>query len=110
MSLFNNGDAYMDKHFFVCIFVLVAFSVGAADGGAGGKGADGGNGGSMSQPGKPGADGGRGSDGGSSDNSPGRAGCPGGTDPAENGTFYLPGTKEQCNPGPQDSTKSANFL
>lgn len=91
----------MDKHFVVCIFALVAFSVGAADGG---------NGGSISQPGKPGADGGRGSDGGSSNNSPGRAGCPGGTDPAENGTFYLPGTKEQCNAGPQDSTKSANLL
>lgn len=28
----------MDKHSFVCIFALVAFSVGAADGGAGGKG------------------------------------------------------------------------
>lgn len=53
----------MYKHFFVCIFALVVFSVGAAEGGAGGKGADGGNGGDMSQPGKPGADGGRGSDG-----------------------------------------------
>ncbi|MCP3893118.1 MAG: hypothetical protein GY706_00585, partial [Bacteroides sp.] len=59
MSLFNNGDALMGKHLFVCLFALVAFSVSAGNGGAGGKGGDGGNGGSMRQPGKPDADGGR---------------------------------------------------
>ncbi|MGE4879194.1 hypothetical protein [Yersinia enterocolitica] len=100
----------MGKHFFVCIFALFAFSVCAANGGAGGKGGDGGNGGYMGQVGKPGADGGNGSDGGSPDNLPGRAGCPGGTDPDEKGNFYLPGTKEQCNPGPQDSVKRADSL
>lgn len=100
----------MGKHLLVCIFALVAFSVNTASSVAAEKGGDGGNGGSTEQTGKPGADGGRGSDGGSSDNSAGRAGCPGGTDPDQNGIFYLPGTKEQCNPGPQDSKKSAGLL
>lgn len=83
----------MIKHFIVGFFVLLTFSVSAANGG------DGGNGGN-------GADGGNGSNGGNSDNTSGRPGCPGGTDPDAAGKFYLPGTKEQCNPGKQDSIKS----
>lgn len=85
----------MVKHFFVCFFMLLAFSVSAANGGNGGNGGDGGNG----------ADGGNGSNADSSDNAPARPGCPGGTDPDAAGKFYLPGTKEQCNPGKQDSMK-----
>lgn len=86
----------MGKHFCVCLFALMVFSVSAEKGG------------DMSLSGLGGADGGNGSDGGSSDHSSGRAGCPGGTDPDENGNFYLPGTKEQCNPGPQDAVKSSD--
>jgi len=76
----------------VCVFALVAFSATAAHGHHG-------------QSVISGADGGNGSDGGSSDNSSGRAGCPGGTDPDKHGHFYLPGTREACNPGPQDAEK-----
>lgn len=94
----------MSKYFLVCIFTLLAFSVSAAKGGDGGNGGDGGF------MGQSGADGGNGSDGGSADQSSGRAGCPGGTDPDNNGNFYLPGTKELCNPGPQDSEKSSRAL
>lgn len=68
------------------LLILGAFAVNAADGGNGG-------------------DGGNGSDGTLS--APGRAGCPGGTDPDASGKFYLPGTKQQCNPGKQDAVKSA---
>lgn len=68
------------------LLLLGAFAVNAADGGNGG-------------------DGGNGSDGIVS--APGRAGCPGGTDPDASGKFYLPGTKQQCNPGKQDAVKSA---
>lgn len=55
-----------------------------------------------------GTDGGNGSDGGSSSNASGRESCPGGTDPDKNGKFFLPGTKEQCNPGSQDAAKTDN--
>lgn len=68
------------------LLLLGAFAVNAADGGNGG-------------------DGGNGSDG--TVSAPGRAGCPGGTDPDASGKFYLPGTKQQCNPGKQDAVKSA---
>ncbi|ELY5851175.1 hypothetical protein ACMSX5_001008 [Cronobacter turicensis] len=78
----------MSKHILICFFALFAVSASAA------KGADGGNG----------------SDGGSTNHSSGRAGCPGGTDPDENGNFYLPGTKEECNPGSQDAAKTDNPL
>lgn len=37
---------------------------------------------------------------------PGRPGCPGDTDPDKAGKFYLPGTKEQCNPSKQDALKA----
>jgi len=76
----------MSKHAIACLLLLSAFDVNAADGGKGG-------------------DGGNGSDGTASSN--GRAGCPGGTDPDPSGHFYLPGTKQQCNPGKQDAMKSA---
>ncbi|ELY5827187.1 hypothetical protein ACM916_002725 [Cronobacter turicensis] len=78
----------MSKPILICFFALFAVSASAA------KGADGGNG----------------SDGGSTNHSSGRAGCPGGTDPDENGHFYLPETKEECNPGPQDAAKKDNPL
>ncbi|HCH0657595.1 TPA: hypothetical protein NKO55_002168 [Enterobacter asburiae] len=68
------------------LLILGVFAANAADGGNGG-------------------DGGNGSDGTAS--TPGRAGCPGGTDPDPSGKFYLPGTKQQCNPGKQDAVKSA---
>ncbi|WP_336213060.1 hypothetical protein [Enterobacter sp. P82] len=68
------------------LLILGAFAVNAAGGGNGG-------------------DGGNGSDG--TVSAPGRAGCPGGTDPDASGKFYLPGTKQQCNPGKQDAVKSA---
>ncbi|HCI6178598.1 TPA: hypothetical protein NPO38_004180 [Klebsiella quasipneumoniae subsp. quasipneumoniae] len=82
----------MGRRLMVCVFALVAFSATAAHGH---------NGQSVIS----GADGGNGSDGGDSDNSSGRAGCPGGTDPDKHGQFYLPGTREPCNPGPQDAEK-----
>lgn len=82
----------MNKRAIACLLLLSAFAVNAADGGNGG---DGGNG----------SDDGNGSDGTAS--APGRAGCPGGTDPDSSGKFYLPGTKQQCNPGKQDAVKSA---
>ncbi|ENU3177618.1 hypothetical protein ACTPL4_001481 [Klebsiella pneumoniae] len=83
----------MGRRFMVGIFALVAFSASAAQGGHHGQSVT------------AGADGGNGSDGGDSDNSSGRAGCPGGTDPDKHGHFYLPGTREPCNPGPQDAQK-----
>ena len=92
----NKGEAAMGRRFMVCIFALVAFSASAAQGVHGGH-----NGQSVIA----GADGGNGSNGGDSDNSSGRAGCPGGTDPDKHGHFYLPGTREPCNPGPQDAEK-----
>lgn len=82
----------MGRRLMVCVFALVAFSATAVHGHHG-------------QSVISGADGGNGSDGGSSDNSSGRAGCPGGTDPDKHGHFYLPGTREACNPGPQDAEK-----
>ena len=82
----------MGRRLMVCVFALVAFSASAAHGHHG-------------QSVISGADGGNGSNGGSSDNSSGRAGCPGGTDPDKHGHFYLPGTREPCNPGPQDAEK-----
>lgn len=63
----------------------------AGTGGAGGAGGAGGY------------DGGAGADG--ADGKPGMAGCPGGTAPAADGKFYLPGTRQECNPGPQDLDK-----
>ncbi|MEC5344640.1 hypothetical protein ABRZ24_18755 [Brenneria populi] len=32
------------------------------------------------------------------DGKPGMNGCPGGTQPAPGGKYYLPGTTEECNP------------
>ena len=84
----------MVRHVLVCFFILRAFAVNAADGG------NGGDGGTVS-------DGGNGSDGSDTVSAPGRAGCPGGSNPDISGKFYLPGTKQQCNPGKQDAMKSA---
>lgn len=92
----------MSKYFLACLFAMLAFSVSAGPGGAGGKG---GAGGYMGEQGADGADGGSGSDGGSASNTHGRPGCPGGTDPYSDGKFYLPGTKQECNPGKQDLMK-----
>ena len=68
----------MGRRFMVCMFALVAFSASAAQGVHGGH-----NGQSVIA----GADGGNGSNGGDIDNSSGRAGCPGGTDPDKHGHF-----------------------
>lgn len=78
----------MYKHVFVALLLAGAFAASAADGGKGG-------------------DGGNGADGGSTSSTPGRPGCPGGTNPDPWGKFYLPGTKEPCNPGKQDGQKVA---
>ena len=74
------------------LLILGAFAVNAADGGNGGDGGTG-------------SDGGNGSDGSNTVSTPGLAGCPGGTNPDRSGKFYLPGTKQQCNPGKQDAMK-----
>jgi hypothetical protein len=87
----NKGEAAMGRRFMVCMFALVAFSASAAHGHGHGQSV-------------AGADGGNGSDGGVAIIL-GRAGCPGGTDPDKHGHFYLPGTREPCNPGPQDAEK-----
>jgi hypothetical protein len=79
-------EVLMTTRVIAFLLILGAFAVNAADGGNGG-------------------DGGNGSDG--TVSAPGRAGCPGGTDPDASGKFYLPGTKQQCNPGKQDAVKSA---
>lgn len=84
----------MVRRAFVSFFLLCVFAANAADGGNGG---DGGNG----------SDGSNGTDGTAGVSAAGRSGCPGGTDPDRSGKFYLPGTKEQCNPGKQDAMKSA---
>ncbi len=89
----------MGRRFIVCIFALVAFSASAAHGVHGGH-----NGQSVSA----GADGGNGSNGGDIDNSSGRAGCPGGTDPDKHGHFYLPGTSEPGIPGPKEEEKAGS--
>ncbi len=84
----------MYQRVLVALLLAGAFAASAADGG---KGGDGGKG----------ADGGNGSDGGSTSSTPGRPGCPGGTNPDPWGKFYLPGTREPCNPGKQDGQKVA---
>ena len=84
----------MVRCFMVCFFMLCACSAYAANGGNGGDGGNGDN-----------SDGGNGSDG--SATASGRDGCPGGTQPDSSGKFYLPDTKEPCNPGRQDAMKSA---
>lgn len=76
---------------FALFFIICASAVNAADGGNGGNYSDGGNG----------------SDGSNTVSAPGRAGCPGGTNPDRSGKFYLPGTKQQCNPGKQDAMKDS---
>jgi len=76
---------------FALFFIICAFAVNAADGGNGGNYSDGGNG----------------SDGSNTVSAPGRVGCPGGTNPDRSGKFYLPGTKQQCNPGKQDAMKDS---
>lgn len=73
---------------FALFFIICAFAVNAADGGNY-------------------SDGGNGSDGSNTVSAPGRAGCPGGTNPDRSGKFYLPGTKQQCNPGKQDAMKDS---
>jgi|AmaraimetaFIIA01_FD_contig_21_8885375_length_1274_multi_7_in_0_out_0_3 hypothetical protein len=93
----------MSKYFLACFFALCAFSVSAGHGGTGGNG---GAGGYMGKKGADGADGGNGSDGGSSNNTPGGPGCRGGTDSDMDGKFYLPGTKQECNPGKKDLIKT----
>ncbi|MGC6389040.1 hypothetical protein ACMV8I_15460 [Ewingella sp. S1.OA.A_B6] len=71
----------------------------AGDGGAGGKGGKGGyplfsSGNQNGGDGLPGHDG-----------KPGMSGCPGGTQPSADGKFYLPGTKQLCNPAHARSKK-----
>lgn len=62
-------------------------------GGAGGQnGGNGGNGGS--------SNGQNGGDGTST-----MPGCGGGTDPSPDGKFYIPGTKQECNPSDDDRQK-----
>ena len=73
---------------FALFFIICASAVNAADGGNY-------------------SDGGNGSDGSNTVSAPGRAGCPGGTNPDRSGKFYLPGTKQQCNPGKQDAMKDS---
>lgn len=87
----------MGRRFIVCIFALVAFSASAAHGVHGGH-----NGQSVSA----GADGGNGSNGGDIDNSSGRAGCPGGTDPDKHGHFYLLAPANPAILGPRMQRKS----
>jgi hypothetical protein len=80
----------------ISIFLSLALNVAEAasgKGGAGGLGATGGHGGSGS-----GADGGTGL-------ANGIPGCGGGTDPAPDGKFYIPGTSQECNPGEVDRKK-----
>jgi len=39
------------------------------------------------------------------DGRPGLPGCDGGTDPSPDGKFYIPGTRQECNPGDDDRKK-----
>ncbi len=87
----------MGRRFIVCIFALVAFSASAAHGVHGGH-----NGQSVSA----GADGGNGSNGGDIDNSSGRAGVPGGTDPDKHGFFISRHQRTLQSTGPGMQRKS----
>ncbi|MFP7675163.1 hypothetical protein ACG74X_17580 [Marivita sp. S0852] len=53
------------------------------------------------------ASGGKGGTGGQhgTDGQDGLPGCDGGTDPSPDGKFYIPGTDQECNPGPGDRRK-----
>ncbi|TPG63349.1 hypothetical protein [Ewingella americana] len=85
---------------------LLCFSstVLAGDGGAGGQGGKGGYN-LFSSGNQNGGDGRSGHDG-----KPGMNGCPGGTKPSSDGKFYLPGSKQQCNPAHASRKKqSVNF-
>lgn len=90
----------MSRRFVVCMFALVAFSISVAQDVHGGH-----NGQSI----VAGADGGDGSNGGDNDNSSDWVGYSGDTDPDKYGYFYLPDTRESCNPGPQDAGKVESF-
>ncbi len=48
--------------------------------------------------------GGNGGDGGSAGN--GMPGCDGGTNPAADGKFYIPGTHQECNPSDDDRARA----
>ncbi len=48
--------------------------------------------------------GGNGGDGGSTGN--GMPGCDGGTNPAADGKFYVPGTHQECNPSDDDRARA----
>ncbi|PYE89555.1 hypothetical protein [Phyllobacterium leguminum] len=37
-------------------------------------------------------------------------GCDGGTNPSPDGKFYIPGTKQECNPGDDDRKKLTGHL
>jgi hypothetical protein len=68
--------------------MFIAISIPAVYAGAGGKGgANGGNG-------TPGVNG-----------RPGMPGCPGGTSPSPSGKFYLPNSKQECNPAKNSAKK-----
>lgn len=41
------------------------------------------------------------------DGRPGLPGCDGGTDPSPDGKFYIPGTRQECNPSDDDRKKPA---
>lgn len=79
----------MRKNFILSIFVIAGLSVApalaAGHGGAAGAGGAGKDGGTRGADGMP--------------------GCDGGAKPAADGKYYLSGTKQQCNPGHQHSTK-----
>ena len=81
----------MFKKIILSILMLSALSItpvlAAGNGGAGGDGGAGGKGGTQGANGMP--------------------GCDGGTKPAKDGKFYLPGTHEECNPSASDRAKAA---
>ncbi|WP_071889562.1 hypothetical protein [Klebsiella michiganensis] len=97
--------AQLFSYLFLTGFSVIAF---ACQGGEGGKGGTGGKGGSVVIVNQNGGAGLNGKNGKS-----GMNGCPGGTQAAPDGHFYLRGTHEQCNPfhaKKQKSQASASLI
>lgn len=90
--------AQLFSYLFLTGFSVIAF---ACQGGEGGKGGTGGKGGSVVIGNQNGGAGLNGKNGKS-----GMNGCPGGTQAAPDGHFYLRGTHEQCNPFYAEKQKS----
>ncbi|WP_146119458.1 hypothetical protein [Phyllobacterium phragmitis] len=74
--------AVMVSLFLIGIATETSFAGSGGNGGAGGQGGSGGRDGQSGMP-----------------------GCDGGTNPSPDGKFYIPGTRQECNPSSEDRKK-----